>query len=78
MAPGQFPFSISDHTIPRSVVITIDTMNPGATLEVNGAAKIDGVLAVGNGGILFPDDGSTRAQLGLQGGADATPGYLNT
>ena len=41
--------------------VGIGTTNPGATLEVNGTAKIDGTFTVGNGGIYFP--GSSTPQM---------------
>ncbi len=49
-------------TLNPSGNLGIGTTSPSATLEVNGTAKVDGTLSIGNGGIYFPGNATPQTQ----------------
>lgn len=64
-SPGGSPVQIALAQGPTFVTsngaVGIGTTNPGATLEVNGTAQVDGVLNVSTAGICFPANGTSPA-----------------
>lgn len=78
-APGAGPLAFYDSSagayrlvMNNSGNVGIGTTSPGAKLEVNGTAQIDGALNIGNGGIVFPNGGGTQtiAYTGVTCGGD--------